>query len=313
MIEQQYDAFAARSEPDVLAFAKIAFELDALCIHRDAVRSRPEFQTLPPYWQTIVEARLEFSESTLANLVAEESIDRSQADAIIAAIRQVEVEFDQPPPVFRVTTADVDGAEDEEDDGPPPPHWPEPLDKAAFHGLAGEFVRIVEPQTEADPAALLVQCLVAFGSIVGRNAYVPVESDRHYANEFMCLVGESARARKGTSFGRVKHLFKSIDESFAARLASGLSSGEGLIHAVRDPVVESQPIKKNGVVESYQDVTTDPGVVDKRLLVVESEFGRVLKVMGREGNTLSAVLREVWDQGNACVLTKSKYKATDAM
>jgi hypothetical protein len=57
---------------------------------------------------------------------------------------------------------------------------------------------------------------------------------------------------------------------------------------------------------------TDPGVNDKRLLVVESEFGRVLAVMKREGNTLSAVLRSAWDHGNLRVMTKSQLRATGA-
>ena len=34
--------------------------------------------------------------------------------------------------------------------------WPV-LDAAAYHGLAGEVVRTIAPQTEADPVALLLQ------------------------------------------------------------------------------------------------------------------------------------------------------------
>ena len=36
-------------------------------------------------------------------------------------------------------------------------------------------------------------------------------------------------------------------------------------------------------------VTTDPGVSDKRLLVIEEEFADTLKVIGRETNTFSLV------------------------
>ena len=32
-------------------------------------------------------------------------------------------------------------------------HWPDPLQPEALIGLAGEFVRLVDPHTEADPAA----------------------------------------------------------------------------------------------------------------------------------------------------------------
>jgi hypothetical protein len=34
---------------------------------------------------------------------------------------------------------------------------------------------------------------------------------------------------------------------------------------------------------------------DKRRLVVEPEFAQVLKVLAREGNTLSAIVRQAWD------------------
>ncbi len=36
---------------------------------------------------------------------------------------------------------------------------------------------------------------VSFGAAVGRGAWFQVEATRHHPNEYMCLVGESARAR----------------------------------------------------------------------------------------------------------------------
>src|SRR5207244_12513053 len=53
------------------------------------------------------------------------------------------------------------------------PQWPV-LDPAALEGLAGEFVKMVEPHTESDPVAILVQLLAAFGSLIGRSPYFPV-------------------------------------------------------------------------------------------------------------------------------------------
>ena len=40
---------------------------------------------------------------------------------------------------------------------------------------------------------------------------------------------------------------------------------------------------------------THESIVDKRLLVTETEFARVLKVMRRPHDTLSVVLRNAWD------------------
>src|SRR5262249_9708 len=70
----------------------------------------------------------------------------------------------------------------------PEPNWPE-LEKDAFHGLAGELVRILDPHTEADQAAILVQFLVAFGNAVGRGPHFRAEADRHGTNLFAVFVG----------------------------------------------------------------------------------------------------------------------------
>jgi hypothetical protein len=62
--------------------------------------------------------------------------------------------------------------------------------------LAGEIVHTIEPHSESDPAALLLQLLVAFGSVVGRGPHFKAESDRHGLNLFTVLVGETSKARK---------------------------------------------------------------------------------------------------------------------
>jgi hypothetical protein len=57
----------------------------------------------------------------------------------------------------------------------------------------------------------------------------------------------------------------------------------------------------------------DSGVKDKRLIVTETEFSRVLKVAGREGNTLSELLRQLWENGDLRNAVKgSPYTATEA-
>src|SRR5262249_27824452 len=115
--------------------------------------------------------------------------------------------------------------------------WPEPLGAAAYHGIAGEAVRLLEPHTEADPAALLLNLLVSFGSAVGHHPYVQVGADLHFPNLFVVQIGRTSSGRKGSALGMVMGLMRRVEEVWAAnRVKSGLSSGEGLIHAVRDPV-----------------------------------------------------------------------------
>ncbi|HEX8397672.1 MAG TPA: DUF3987 domain-containing protein [Pyrinomonadaceae bacterium] len=186
--------------------------------------------------------------------------------------------------------------------------FPEP-DEKCFFGLAGDFVRLVEPHSEADKMALLIQFLNYFGVIIGRSAHFQVEANKHYTNTFVVLVGDTASGRKGTSLGRVKEVFKDIDEHFERGcIASGLSSGEGLIYNVRDTVERTRT--KNGATET---IVEDEGVLDKRLLVHEGEFAKVLGVQERIGNTLSECLRDFWDSGSARNMTKnSPLKTTNA-
>jgi phage/plasmid primase-like uncharacterized protein len=173
------------------------------------------------------------------------------------------------------------------------------LDEVALHGLAGEIVRAIEPQTEADPVALLVQVLVAFGALVGRGPHYRVEGDEHHAHLFALLVGATAKARKGTSWGRVREIYSRV--AGWPRIVDGLSSGEGVKWAVRDPIRRHERDKDGNIAETE----TDPGVSDKRLLVVETEFAQVLRQAARTGNTLSATIRSAWDTGRLATLTKN--------
>jgi hypothetical protein len=195
--------------------------------------------------------------------------------------------FDQPPaPAGQPAALAVP---------PPPAGWPAPPDPVAYHGLPGAIVAKIAPHTEADPAAILVQLLVCCGALIGRDAFFQVEATHHHPNEFAVLIGDSAKARKGSSFDHVARLLNHADPAFTARLTTGLSSGEGLIWAVRDPQ------------------GPDPGALDKRLLVIEPEFATVLKSTGRELSTLSPTLRSAWDGRPLALLTRTApARATQA-
>ncbi|HOG07436.1 MAG TPA: hypothetical protein PK983_05025 [Syntrophales bacterium] len=180
--------------------------------------------------------------------------------------------------------------------------WPDPLDEAAYYGVIGEWVKLVLPHTEADPAALLFQALLIFGNIVGRNPYFKVEATEHHCNEFLLLVGNTSKGRKGTSWDHARSIARTIDPPWELEcIKSGLTSGEGLIFHVRDPQ------------ERRGKCAADEGVADKRLVVFESEFASVLKIIERKDNTLSATMRDAWDRGHLRTLAKnSPVKATGA-
>ena len=192
--------------------------------------------------------------------------------------------------------------------------WPAPLAPEAYYGLVGDVVRAMEPHTEADPASLLLGFHAAFGNALGRTAYGAAEEDKHHTNIYVGIVGESSKARKGTSWGRIQSLFKMVDPNWVANRIQpgGLSSGEGLIHKLRDSDTAPGPEAK----VAAGLVPMSPGTfirdADRRLFVIDSEFASTLKMMSREGNTLSPVIRQAWDGLALGILTKtSPARATD--
>jgi hypothetical protein len=85
----------------------------------------------------------------------------------------------------------------------PRPECPQPvLAEPALHGLAGLVVHTIAPQIEAQPAAILLQFLAAFGNL------------------FVVLVGESSKARKGTSSPTKSTLGQSFNTTLLVAFAA---------------------------------------------------------------------------------------------
>jgi hypothetical protein len=160
------------------------------------------------------------------------------------------------------------------------------ISDAAWHGPIGEAVAEIAPATEADPVAILVSTLALFGAVIGDRPHVRVGGVRHPARLWPLIVGRTAAGRKGTSWAESRNFVSSFSSSYCRdRIISGLSSGEGLIAALTGDEESKAP--------------------DGLLTVVEPEFVRVLAAAKREGNTLSPVLRSLWDDGQAAILTRT--------
>lgn len=160
-------------------------------------------------------------------------------------------------------------------------------------GLAGDFVRVIEPHTEADPSALYVSILAALGNMIGPGPHVLVGATQHPAKLFVLVVGETAKARKGTSWAEVMRFSGLVDPTWARTcIASGLGSGEALIALVADP-------------EDAEDGTFQQ-LQDPRKLVSDGEYARTLSVCKREGSTLSASIRDAWDDQPMRSTTKGR-------
>src|ERR1700689_597557 len=173
---------------------------------------------------------------------------------------------------------------------PPNPEQPEPpraaspqppthqeLEEAALHGPAGRIVDTLAPHTEAHPPALPLQFLAAFGNLTGPGPHCMVESTRHALNLFVILVGDSSKARKGTSWNLIANLFAEVDPSWlSTRVNNARLTANGLIRALRD----QQP------------------PTDRRLLALSEEFATVVQSLKRGDGHLSPLHRCAWDNGN---------------
>jgi hypothetical protein len=163
---------------------------------------------------------------------------------------------------------------------------PTPMREEAYYGLIGEAVKIAAPETEACPEALLSQMLVAIGNIIGRNPYFN-QGDHHHAVTNVVLVGDTSVGRKGTSMRVVRSLLEELDPEWdAGKVQKGIQTGEAVINLIRDEKVK---IDKNGEEQVIE------GVDDKRMLILEEEFARLLSVGQRKGNPLSPIIREAFD------------------
>jgi hypothetical protein len=164
--------------------------------------------------------------------------------------------------------------------------------------------------------------LAAFGNAIGRGPGLRIEGLLHATNMFAVIAGETSKARRTTSWGRIEQAFRLIDAEWCQppHIVDGMSTGEGLIWAVRDPTRTRRRAtakdRKDPMLldeigdDGFIEEITDAAVEDKRLLVQEGEFGRVLEVMLREGNTLSAVLRRLWEVGTTSTLTRNSPSQT---
>lgn len=181
------------------------------------------------------------------------------------------------------------------------------LREESYRGIAGDFVNAIKDHTEADPAGLLISFLVFAGNVIGRRRFVSIGATKHYPNLFCLLVGPTSAGRKGTAISEVKTFFKGAFAMWAEDcLRSGLSSGEGVIHDLRDAEPDQDDFQ-----HAKRVILERPPIEDRRRLYEEPEFGRLLSKNQAKGSILSPVLRSAWDSEDLSNVTKSPQVASD--
>jgi hypothetical protein len=178
-----------------------------------------------------------------------------------------------------------------------------------FVPLLHDIIGAACASSEAHPVAVAANAIAFFCAMVGRGIFQRIGDATIHCRPFMLIVGKSGKARKGTAEHTVRAVFKRADALLRQRYANedklrvhtgGLSTGEGVAWAIRDPR-DSDENGKGG----------DLGIHDKRLLAIESEFDNLLSQLRRENNTLSATVRNLFDGRDLEPLTKtSQTRAT---
>lgn len=175
-----------------------------------------------------------------------------------------------------------------------------------LYGFAGDVGKAAAEGSESNPYAVAMDMLVMLSAEFGRDVFLPIGDRFHHPRLFGLHVGRSGRGRKGDALSlplRIRNKARSVHANLDAGLfgqlhTGGLSSREGIVTLIHD-----------GYKVGKQE---EPAIDDKRLMVVESEFANILHQTKRDGNTLSAALRDAWDGADIKPLTKSaKIGATD--
>ena len=95
------------------------------------------------------------------------------------ATQEYEAELDQAYPIIPLKEQ-------------PGPTWRD----ETLYGAAGKLIQKAAQYNEAHPAGMLLDLLVVLGSMFGRNPYFNIGATKHYTNENLARVGDSAYSQK---------------------------------------------------------------------------------------------------------------------
>jgi len=162
------------------------------------------------------------------------------------------------------------------------------LPDAALYGLPGKIATQLAEVSGADPAAILVFFLTGFGNVIGRHPHIMLAGAEHPAREFAVVVGDAATGRKGTAWGAVKSLLREAEPEWPERIARGEQSPEAVV-----------------------DKLDDARQTDTRLMIIETEFARLMRKIDRIDG-MGEMLRNAWDGEPLERIRANKYqKATE--
>ena len=248
-----------------------------------------EKYNLNPEAKTILQQKLEERRAEkAAEFIAEYDKEKESHSHYAMTKEEFDLESEKEFPVYTLPKQ-------------PGPAW----DDSILYGDAGRLIQKASQFNESHPAGMLVDFLVSLGSIIGRGPYFNVSATKHFTNEFMARVGDSAKSRKGTRRDVIDQVLKLVDPKwYSDRVESGFGSGEAVISLIRDDVIESKLNHRTGNFENK----VIPGVKDKRLCIREGELASIFVLAGKPESRLDIILRDGWDGKPLRNVVKGKNK-----
>lgn len=175
-----------------------------------------------------------------------------------------------------------------------------PLPPVVFATALGAVAHESSIDTEADPAAVLLHLLAGVGAAIGTGAYADWSGRHTPARIYGLVIGGTGGGKGIAEHVALRVLRGAMPDWCDDGIIGGLVSGEGLLAALGgEPADDDLP----GEGPPLPRLVTP---TDHALLVVEPEFGRVPAAAGREGATLSHLLRELWDKDTAGSLSRAR-------
>lgn len=158
-----------------------------------------------------------------------------------------------------------------------------------LYGLVGRIAKAGAAGKGLHPAPIALAFITYLSAAVSPRIRLPIADIYHPARIFSVHVGRSAMGGKGDSMALLKRIINYLDAKYPHLTplfhSGGLSTREGLALKLHD-----------GYEEKGKQI---PAVLDKRLMIVESEFVKLLKLGKNDTNSILAVIRELWDYGGS--------------
>jgi hypothetical protein len=162
---------------------------------------------------------------------------------------------------------------------------PEDISDGALGGFAGKVVKAYSELYEGRKVIILVHFIAFFIMMVGSAVSFNVGELSIPLNQYFCICGFSASSSKGTALRLMEGLYRAaFSEKFDKQILRGLSSAEGIAAEVAQASGEGEKVSR---------------------LIIEEEFGRILRLIQRQGSVLSTALRELYDGSLFNFLTKN--------